>query len=405
MSAIESEAVFRNRSLAMGLVQADLDAMRIKGWVTFSRFAFASSFIPGQGDDATFVTNVVELVLGDRNHARASILRRLYFESYTLTAADLRSKVERSGDEPPKKMPAPERHSRYETIKAKLTGVDLRGPNEPSHHLIDICAAMLEEGVMRYIPWEDLSSRDDELKGVKKIKEWKPTASGTLKEVSSEELKNTDLTSDLKIYQALNRRGVALEMSNLMEFSSHDKLTKLFIREYQREPPEGYSKVSIDQIVRADQEAFRILADETREGLAADGMGIRPLDKHIDTVMTDSTVRMMLMPLVHRSKAKGDGKGQKGEKEKEKEKKKQGKGGKAKGDGKGQKGGKNKKRGPGEMPGGLEGSSVTKDGKRICYGFNLGTCSEKGAGCPRGRRVCTKCQEAHPSITCVSEII
>jgi hypothetical protein len=121
--------------------------------------------------------------------------------------------------------------------------------------------------------------------------------------------------------------------------------------------------------------------------------------------MTDSTVRMMLIPLVHRSKAKGDGKGQKGEKEKEKEKKKQGKGGKAKGDGKGQKGGKNKKRGPGEMPGGLEGSSVTKDGKRICYGYNLGTCSEKGAGCPRGRHVCTKCQEAHPSITCVNEII
>ncbi len=75
MSAIESEAVFRNRSMAMGLVQADLDTMRIKGWVTFSRCAFASSFIPGQGDDATFIVNVVEVVLGDRNHPRASVLR------------------------------------------------------------------------------------------------------------------------------------------------------------------------------------------------------------------------------------------------------------------------------------------------------------------------------------------
>ncbi len=72
-------------------------------------------------------------------------------------------------------------------MKAKLTGVDLRGPN-----LIDLCAAMVKEGVLRYIQWEDLPSRADELTGGKKIKE-----------VSSEELKNTDL----KIYQAFNNEA------------------------------------------------------------------------------------------------------------------------------------------------------------------------------------------------------
>jgi hypothetical protein len=313
--------------------------MRIKGWVTFSIFAFASSLI----------SNVVDVILGNSDHVMASVLRRLYFVGYTLTATDLRSKVERSWDEPPKRRPAPEWHSQLETMKAKLTDVDLRGPN-----VIDLCAAMVKEGVLRYIQWEDLPSRADELTGGNKIKEWKPIASRTLKEVSSEELKNTDL----KIYQAFNRQGVALEMS-------HDRLTKLFIEEYQREPPDGYSKV------RADQEALRILGDETREGLSANGMGVRPLDK----------------PLVHRSKAKGDGKSQKGEKEKEKEKKKKGKGSKGAGIG-----GKNMKRGQGAMPGGLEGSSVTKNGKRIGFGYNVGACAEKAAGCPGGRHVCTKCR-------------
>ena len=83
-------------------------------------------------------------------------------------------------------------------MKAELTGVGLRGPN-----LIDLCAAMVKEGVLCYIQWEDLPSRADELTGGKKIKEWKPNASGTLKEVSSEELKNTDL----KIYQAFNNEA------------------------------------------------------------------------------------------------------------------------------------------------------------------------------------------------------
>ena len=183
----------------------------------------------------------------------AAVLRRLYFENHTLTAADLRSKVERSWDEPPKRRPPPERHSQLETIKAKLTGVDLRGPNEPSHHLIDLCAAMVEESVLRYIQWEDLPSRADELTGGNKIKEWKPIASRTLKEVSSEELKNTDL----KIYQAFNRQGVALEMS-------HDRLTKLFTEEYQKEPPDGYSKV------RADDEACTSSA--TRHAMASPRM-------------------------------------------------------------------------------------------------------------------------------------
>ena len=262
--------------------------MRIKGWVTFSIFAFASSLI----------SNVVDVILGNSDHVMASVLRRLYFKGYTMTATDLRSKVERSGDE---------RHSQFETMKAKLTGVDLRGPNEPSHHLIDLCAAMVEEGFLRYIRWEDLSSRGDELT---KIKEW--NASGTSKEASSEELKNTDL----EIYQAFNRRGVALKMS-------HDRLTKLFIEEYQKEPPDeavhrGVPEEAVHRgvpDVRADPEALRILGDETREGLSANGRGVRPLDK----------------PLVHRSKAKGDGKSQKGEKEKEKEKKKKGKGSKGAG--------------------------------------------------------------------------
>ena len=168
MAAVDSEAVFLSRCLLMGLSLADFNALKAKGWNTFAQFGFASSYIPGQTDDSKFVTDVIEAILGQADHPKSSTLRRLYFESYTLTASDLRSKLERTGDDPPKKMPAPERNQRYNALAMKLPGIELKGPHEPSHHLIDLCTSLLDDGVMKYIAWEDLSSREDELQGVQK---------------------------------------------------------------------------------------------------------------------------------------------------------------------------------------------------------------------------------------------
>ena len=91
MSALDSEAVFRARlhdfHLA-GLVQDFVD----KGWTTFGNFAFASAYVPGTGaaEDA-FVSDVITPLLGgDPADARKPAVRRLFYEAYTLAAADLR---------------------------------------------------------------------------------------------------------------------------------------------------------------------------------------------------------------------------------------------------------------------------------------------------------------------------
>ena len=83
-----------------------------------------------------------------------------------------------------------------------------------------------------------------------------------------------------------------------------------------------------------------------------------------------------------------------------------GKGKGGKGTGKGGKKTKSKPmpgaRGTGFMPKGLEHCvAQDADGKRLCFGFNLGTCKAK-SNCPRGRHVCARagCFGPHPESEC-----
>lgn len=96
-SLIESEAVFSSRLRACGL-EAYEAAFAAKGWKTLSTFAFASSWAPGSGDDTAFVNQVLRPILGGADHADTPKIRKLYFEAFTMVAADLRSKLEAGPD-------------------------------------------------------------------------------------------------------------------------------------------------------------------------------------------------------------------------------------------------------------------------------------------------------------------
>ena len=120
--------------------------------------------------------------MGDRDHVKAAALRRLFVEAYTLAAADLRSKVERTADDPPKRLPVAERAARFEKLRRRLVGVSLEGDLEPSHHLVDRIVQMVEDGALKYVPWADCTTRADELVGVKVDKTWKPDSTGFVKD-------------------------------------------------------------------------------------------------------------------------------------------------------------------------------------------------------------------------------
>ena len=296
MAALDSVAVFTAMARFMGL-DAQLPELTRRGWNTLAGLAFACAYVPGQGNDDDFVDKVLVPVLGDRDHIKSSALRRLYIEAYTMAAADLRSRIERTSDDPPRRLPTAERAARFEAMRAKVPGLTLEGELEPSYLLTDKAAQMVEEGVLKYVPWEECTTRADELSGVKKDRVWKPDSQGVIKEASLDRAVTTSIASDLRLKYALQRRGLSFEMGGLGSFAVHEKWANQMLAEYMREPPPGYRRVSINQLERADKEVFRKLAELTRGGLSPDGAGALALDVHMDAVTSSTAVALLLLPL------------------------------------------------------------------------------------------------------------
>ena len=60
------------------------------GWPTLGKFAFSSSYMPGQPDDSAFIKAVVDRLGLDELDPRVAGLRRLFFEAYTVSASEMR---------------------------------------------------------------------------------------------------------------------------------------------------------------------------------------------------------------------------------------------------------------------------------------------------------------------------
>ena len=330
-------------------------------------------------------------------------LRRLFFESFTVAAAALKQQVERPSDEP-RKMPAVERSARWDALRLKFPGLDWESDSElePAHSLVDLCFSMCEENVVKYVPWDACVRRDQELVLQRRDRHFATDSSGSLKERATTPALKADVSSDLRLELALTRRGAALHMAQVCSFDVHGKLIQRLLRERLREAPPGYSSTSLEQLLRADREIFRLISTECRTGLRPDNTGELPVDKAMLAALCNPSVSVLLLPLPGgAAKRPSDGAAGSGSKRRRGAQPSSGihpasKGGKASG-----KGGK---RGP-RMPLKLQGmSSHDAAGSPICYNFNLEGCQGAlaGASCAKGRHVCCRpnCWGDHPLSKC-----
>ena len=82
-------AYFREACVSNGV--ADLHQKLCDfGWPTMGKFAFSSSYVPGQPDESKFIKNVVVRLGLTEDDIRVSGLRRLFFEAYTVAASEMR---------------------------------------------------------------------------------------------------------------------------------------------------------------------------------------------------------------------------------------------------------------------------------------------------------------------------
>eukprot|EP00971_Amphidinium_carterae_P345455 6486416-Amphidinium_carterae.1 len=256
---------------------------------------------------------------------------------------------------------------------------------------------MADEGSLRYISWQECISREDELAGLKKAREWKPdSATGNLREVYKVIEAKTDVSTDYRVMQALSRRAAALDIANVMRIEDHQELSRMLLRELQRNPPPGYSPVTHDQLQRADKEAWHLASERVKSsGIRPDANGDLPAGRALREAVADASVRVLLLPLPAKSTGSASsGQPSSGHEHPPAKKRKQ------------QHQQQQKPRsGPGlnpvQLPEGLRGMAVTSDGARICFAFNKQQCGLQSAkGCVKGKHVCTLCGGTHPFQVC-----
>ena len=406
--ALESKAVFAARLVKLGLADKSEDFVRL-GWGTLGLFAYATNYVPGRADDTNFVTDILFPLFGENNPTEKAAVRRLFYEAYSMSAAEVvRMSTQVDEEEKPKKLPAPERADRFDTLKAKLSGLKLKGELEPSNALVDKVVHMNDIGELRYVKWEELTKKDQEMNGEKKVPGYVEDTDGRLKKVYRDGVETkADLKDLLMLKYALQRRGLAFELGRLMSFEAHEKLVNFLFEELSQDPLPGHASVSLDQVRRADKHVFGRLGEMTRAGFQIMPEGEYLLDKLLEVVLVEPKLAQMLFQIQSGRRPNSDDTGADNKRNNDgevarlreevkrlkssaggawksagggKDRNGKGKGGKGKGLGKDK--GNN-------MPKELIGMCKWQEGKAVCFDYNMRKrCPTKGERCTLGEHIC-----------------
>ena len=423
-SHVDSAPYLIQRAGEISLSSRISDALKAKGVTTLAQLAFCVGQ-PGQVLSPTDFETWSDALLTGMTVGEKASLRRLILEAQTMLVASLKDMAEPSEGAAPKKVGVAERNARMDQLRTQLSGVSLTGQLEPSHALLDMAVQQWESRCLKYIGPEKCHSREDEVQNTKPLTTNLSLEGGKLKVTESEGLEDRDIEGSLQVLNALRRRGVAYAFARLISWEKHEAYVACLFKYLTKPAQQGYRKVSLRQILRADKLAFSKMS-EAGEDIRADASGDLPLDKLIATVLQDYDLIVALLPLGdvdglagknRRGRGSrpgpytapeqyqgknGKGKGYWGSKGHDSWNNSKGKtyakGKDKSGKGKGYGGGK-----PEWLPEGLryQGASAwNSSGNKNCYGFNLGTCTDPN--CQKGDRKCIifKCGGDHPVGKC-----
>ena len=269
---------------------------------------------------------------------------------------------------------------------------------------------MYDDNRVRYLGPGEATKRALEVQGMKRDRTFSVSQEGYLKVAKEEKGKPAELSSTILLQFALRRRGLAMEMADLISFETHEEMVAELFAAHLREPITGFARVSQEQMLRADQYAFERMSNATQAGIRRDAEDTRPMDTALKLILVSPGwyAHLQNLPAGRGSGGAGAGKGDKGDGDgegksisakkraakaaKKAAEKKPAKGGGKKGGGDGD----GSARGSQRMPAGLIGGiAVTADGRRVCFGYNLGTCPESstvqpGQQCKKGFHICCK---------------
>ena len=396
-SIVDSEAQFDLRLEQVNVPEPVRVAVKNAGIHTIASLAYAHGQ-PGQPINEEAFALWVRRMEPTVTVGGLAALKRLLFESQTQLLATLKDQITNPEAVSARKVPQAERESRLANLRRRLTGVLIEGHSEPSHHLLDLATQMYDQNVLKWIPLEKCYSRLTELTNSGKNQ-------SKLLEIESSKIvvkdKETDFEASVQSsYQALEslkRRGLALDFAGIMTFTKHDKYVQMLFAHLNRDPPVGYNRCSVSQIIAADKAAWALLIEQNTKP-RPDLAGVFALDSKLEDALKSYEVSFTLLPLASKSTAKPQPATPKAAPAPHNPK-----GGKkgnnrfrpypSKGKGKA----KYDQRIPKEIRD-AGGTATTPDGSPICFDYSLRRCKEavaEGSRCKKGYHLCGVCYGPH----------
>ena len=388
MSLIESKHAFAARCEELDASKELQRKLKAEGIETHRSLAFCIG-TPQQPPSEASVKDICVRLFGrdPPTMGDVSLFRALHFESATLVVQSFKDLVSQGDLETStsKKVPIPEKRARLSAQRARLGGLQIRGETEPSFALIDVCNGIYESGTMLYIAPERCTKRDDEISLGSKPSSQAIQVEGTVLKVGAEPLKQEcDVGTELKLMWAFTRRAVAMDGCHLLSYEIQYDWVQRMMDVMAASAPPGYCKVTPQQVVRADQELWLLLARE---------VPFSALDAR-------SSRYAILAPSSYKAMASVATEGQEGDYPRRPPK--------GRGKGRGNKGKPSTPRTPRNLPEAFKGMQTRTEKGNICFAFNTeGGCSNQtrkvphGIRCDKGLHICIKChREGHGLTSC-----
>eukprot|EP00435_Cladocopium_sp_Y103_P046499 s2235_g13.t1 len=296
VSIVDSEAQFDQRLNQVKVPALLQRALKAAGVNTIPSLAYAFGQ-PGQPIPSDEFATWVRSLEPTATVGGVASLKRLLFESQTQLLADLKEKILNPEPTVARKVPAAERDARLVNLKMRLTGVVIEGHSEPSHSLLDLATQLYDQNVLRWIPLEKCYSRLTELsfnnKPQSKLLE---VESSKIVVRDKESEHEAQVESSYQVLEALKRRGLALDFAGVMSFVHHEKYVQVLFAHLNRDPPPGYNRCSVSQLIAADRAAWCHLIEKNVKP-RPDAAGVLELNTKLEEALKTYEVSFTLLPL------------------------------------------------------------------------------------------------------------
>ena len=398
-SIVDCEAHLAKRATEVGLTNGALQSLVRNGLSTLGRLAFAHGQPGTPIDAAAFHTFAQNLLGALMSLADEAALKRLLFEGHTRVLSQLREAVANPEAAHTRKLPQVERNAKMITLRAALPGVCVEKQLEPSHSLLDLVSQQFEAQQLAYLSPDRCTSREWEVAMGKTSKQIQlDTDHLVVKEKS--DTPDQVAATEMQIYEALRRRGVAYAFADLLEWTVRERYITQLFGHLRKDPPQGYVKTSIQQLLRADRAVWAKIIEDNVSVTPQDNVPLMQQYQQLFTALRlPSTWSRCRNPFKSRrmngrpnsGERMMNGRTSNGIQWQPYDPKK------AKGKGKGV--------GSNMVPKAFKHKdcvSVDHHGRRLCFGYNLKKCSQvsDGAQCNHGWHLCLRkgCHAPHPEV-------